>query len=69
MGGLGEVEVKMCPVVRLEIHAQLFGRKVNLKILKMGRLRLGRVKVTWCVGGWLSSDKRYSQRVKPEFPM
>ena len=51
------------------VHAQLFGRKVNLKILKMGRLRLGRVKVTWCVGGWLSSDKRYSQRFKPEFPM
>ena len=48
----------MRPVVRLDIHAQLFGRKVNLKILKMGRLRLGRVKVTWCVGGWLSSEKR-----------
>ena len=55
MGGPGEV--KMRPVVRLDVHAQLFGRKVNLKILKMGRLRLGRVKVTWCVGGWVSSDK------------
>ena len=58
MGGPGEVEVKMRPVVQLDIRAQLFGRKVNLKILKMGRLRLGRVKVTWCVGGWLSSDKK-----------
>ena len=57
MGGPGEVEVYMRPVVRLDIRAQLFGRRVNLKILKMGRLRLGRVKVTWCVGGWVSSDK------------
>ena len=51
------------------VHAQLSGGKVNLKILKMGRLRLGRVKVTWYVGGCLSSEKGYSRRVEPEFLM
>ena len=51
------------------VHAQLSGGKVNLKVLKMGRLRLGRVKVFWYVGGGLSSEKGYSQRVEPEFLM
>ena len=69
MGGPGEVGVKVRPVVQLMFMLSYLEGKVNLKNLKMGRLRLGRVKVTWCVGGCLSSEQRNCQRVEPEFIM
>ena len=59
----------MRPVVQLMFMLSYPEGKVNLKNLKMGRLRLGRVEVTWYVSGCLSSEKRYSKRVEPEFLM
>ena len=69
MVGLREVGVKVRLVVQLLFVLNYPWGKVNLKILKVGGLRLGRVKVTWYVSGCLNSEQRCSQRVKPEFLM
>ena len=69
MGGPGEVGVKVRLVVQLLFMLNYPWGEVNLKILKVGGLRLGRVKVTWYVGGCLNSEQKCSQRVKPEFLM